>query len=62
MRIFLPAHFLPAIMPGDEQTWHELAAAHFSGEIVIGGGLAAVSADRDAATAALPDSALQGNS
>jgi ribonuclease Z len=40
---FLPTHFLPAIAPGDEDTWRELAAAHFSGEIVIGGDLTAVS-------------------
>jgi ribonuclease Z len=44
VRIFLPTHFLPAIMPGDEQTWHDRAAAHFSGEIVIGGDLTTVSA------------------
>jgi ribonuclease Z len=29
-------HFVPAIQPGQEPEWHALAAAHFSGEIVIG--------------------------
>jgi len=48
VRIFLPTHFLPAIAPGDEDTWHKLAAAHFSGEIVIGGDLTAVSVGQDA--------------
>lgn len=43
VKIFLPTHFLPAIAPGDEDTWRKLAAAHFNGEIVIGGDLTAVS-------------------
>jgi ribonuclease Z len=42
VRIFLPTHFLPAIAPGDEDSWRKRAAAHFSGEIVIGGDLTAV--------------------
>jgi ribonuclease Z len=46
VKIFLPTHFLPAIAPGDEDTWRKLAAAHFSGEIVVGGDLTAVCADR----------------
>jgi ribonuclease Z len=45
VRIFVPTHFLPAIMPGDEQAWHDLAAAHFQGEIVIGQDLTTISAD-----------------
>ena len=45
VRVFLPTHYLPAIAPGDEETWRKLAAAHFSGEIVIGPDLTAVSAD-----------------
>jgi ribonuclease Z len=49
VRIFLPTHFLPAIAPGDEHAWRELAAAHFDGEIVIGGDLTTVSADRQTA-------------
>jgi ribonuclease Z len=44
VRTFLPTHFLPAIAPGDEDTWRKLAAAHFGGEIVIGGDLTAVTA------------------
>ena len=29
-------HYVPAPAPGDEETWRQLAAAHFNGEIVIG--------------------------
>ncbi len=46
VRIFLPTHFLPAIMPGDEDNWRALAAAHFGGLIIIGGDLTTVPADR----------------
>jgi ribonuclease Z len=42
VRIFLPTHFLPAIAPGDEDAWRRRAAAHFRGEIVIGGDLTTV--------------------
>jgi ribonuclease Z len=45
VRIFMPTHYLPAIAPGDEQAWRDLAAAHFSGEIVIGPDLTTVCAD-----------------
>jgi ribonuclease Z len=48
VRVFLPTHFLPAIAPGDEDTWRKLAAAHFSGEIVTGGDLTAVRVGPDA--------------
>ena len=48
VKIFLPTHFLPAIAPGDEDAWRKLAAAHFSGEIVIGGDLTAVSVGQNA--------------
>jgi ribonuclease Z len=44
VRIFLPTHFLPAIAPGDEETWRAMAAAHFAGEIIIGPDLTTVSA------------------
>ncbi len=46
VRIFLPTHFLPAIAPGDEQAWHDLAAQHFGGEVIIGRDLTTVSADQ----------------
>jgi ribonuclease Z len=46
VRIFLPTHFIPAIAPGDEHSWHARAAARFGGEIVIGGDLTTVAADR----------------
>ena len=32
-------HMVPAPMPGDEQQWIDLAAAHFDGEIVLGADL-----------------------
>ncbi len=46
VRIFAPTHFLPAIAPGDGETWRKLAAAHFSGEIVLGHDLTTISADQ----------------
>ena len=35
-------HYVPALQPGQESEWHELAAEHFSGEIVIGPDLTSV--------------------
>lgn len=37
-------HYVPAIQPGQEDEWRALAAAHFSGEIVIGPDLTSVEA------------------
>ncbi len=35
-------HYVPALMPGQEDAWRALAAAHFSGPIVLGDDLTAV--------------------
>jgi ribonuclease Z len=37
-------HYVPPIAPGDEEAWRALAAAHFSGPIVLGDDLTTVSA------------------
>lgn len=37
-------HYVPAIQPGQEDEWRALAAAHFSGEIVVGPDLTSVEA------------------
>jgi ribonuclease Z len=37
-------HYIPALIPGDEETWRALAAAHFSGPIVLGDDLTTASA------------------
>jgi ribonuclease Z len=29
-------HYVPPMQPGDEEAWKALAAAHFSGTIVLG--------------------------
>ena len=35
VRTLVCTHFVPALMPGQEQAWSDLAAAHFDGEIVL---------------------------
>lgn len=35
VRTLVLTHMVPAPMPGDEQAWIDLAAAHFDGEIVL---------------------------
>ena len=35
-------HYVPAIVPGDEETWRALAAAHFGGTIALGDDLLTV--------------------
>ncbi|MBM3718573.1 MAG: MBL fold metallo-hydrolase [Actinobacteria bacterium] len=37
-------HYVPAIQPGGEDEWRALAAAHFSGPIIVGPDLTSVSA------------------
>ena len=39
VRTLVLTHMVPAPMPGDEQQWIDLAAAHFDGEIVLGADL-----------------------
>jgi ribonuclease Z len=42
VRTLVMTHYIPLLMPGDEETWRRLAAAHFSGEIVLGDDLTTV--------------------
>lgn len=44
VRTLVLTHFVPAIVPGDEESWRALAADHFDGEVVVGGDLTVVSA------------------
>ena len=37
-------HYVPPLTPGDEEAWRALAAAHFSGPIVLGDDLTTASA------------------
>jgi len=37
-------HYVPPLTPGDEEAWRALAAAHFSGAIVLGDDLTVASA------------------
>jgi ribonuclease Z len=37
-------HYVPPLVPGTEDQWRALAAAHFGGEIVLGDDLTSVSA------------------
>ncbi|HZN16126.1 MAG TPA: ribonuclease Z [Acidimicrobiales bacterium] len=37
-------HYVPAMMPGQEDEWRALAAAHFTGEIVLGNDLMTITA------------------
>lgn len=40
-------HYVPPLMPGQEEEWRAIAAAHFAGDIVLGDDLTSVSvADR----------------
>jgi len=36
VRTLMLTHYVPAPAPGDEDTWRALAAAHFSGTVVVG--------------------------
>jgi len=38
-------HYVPPLVPGDEEQWRALAAAHFTGPIVLGSDLTTISAD-----------------
>jgi ribonuclease Z len=35
-------HYVPSIAPGQEDEWRAIAAAHFSGDIVLGDDLTSV--------------------
>lgn len=43
VKTLMLTHYVPALMPGKEEEWRSLARAHFSGEIVLGDDLTAVS-------------------
>jgi ribonuclease Z len=36
VRTLVLTHYVPPLMPGQEDEWRALAAAHFDGEIVLG--------------------------
>lgn len=42
VRKLVLTHYVPAMQPGSEQEWTALAAAHFTGEIIVGPDLTAV--------------------
>jgi ribonuclease Z len=42
VRTLVLTHYVPAIAPGAEDEWRALAAAHFSGDIVLGDDLTSV--------------------
>jgi ribonuclease Z len=44
VRTLVLTHYVPAMMPGTEDEWRALAAAHFDGEIVLGEDLLTISA------------------
>jgi ribonuclease Z len=46
VRTLVLTHFVPALMPGDEDAWRDRATAHFDGEVVLGQDLMVVPARR----------------
>ena len=36
VRILMLTHYVPPLLPGQEDAWRDLAKAHFSGEVVLG--------------------------
>jgi ribonuclease Z len=46
VRTLVATHFVPAIFPGFEHEWRDLAAAHFDGEIVLAEDLMAIEVAR----------------
>ena len=42
VRTLMLTHYVPALIPGQEEEWRQLAAAHFAGEIVLGDDLTSV--------------------
>ena len=43
VRTLMLTHYVPPLVPGQEGEWAAIARAHFSGEIVLGDDLTAVS-------------------
>lgn len=47
VKTLMLTHYVPPLMPGQEEEWRAIAAAHFAGDIVLGDDLTSVSvADR----------------
>ena len=46
VRTLVATHFVPTIFPGSEAEWHDRAAAHFDGEIVLAEDLMAIDVTR----------------
>jgi ribonuclease Z len=44
VKTLVMTHYVPPMVPGDEDAWRSLAAAHFSGEIVLGNDLTVATA------------------
>lgn len=42
VRTLMLTHYVPPLMPGQEDEWRALASAHFSGEVVLGDDLTSV--------------------
>jgi len=49
VRTLVLTHYVPPLVPGDEDAWRAFAAAHFTGEIVLADDLTVVDAGADAA-------------
>lgn len=48
VRTLLLTHYVPPMLPGQEEQWRDLARAHFSGEIVLGDDLTSVTVPESA--------------
>lgn len=42
VRTLVLTHYVPALVPGEEDVWRRLAAEHFTGDVVVGDDLTAV--------------------
>jgi ribonuclease Z len=43
VRTLMMTHYVPNLMPGQEEQWRDIARPHFSGEIVLGDDLTSAS-------------------
>lgn len=48
VRTLMMTHYVPPLLPGQEDAWRSIAAAHFFGDIVLGDDLTRVSVPRQA--------------
>ena len=44
VRTLMLTHYVPPLLPGQEEAWRDLAKAHFSGEVVLGDDLTSATA------------------